>query len=55
MFSNVQRICPRDVALGEDDEILVLGIDEVLGAGEGVLAIQFSGVLNNQLKGLYKW
>ncbi|XP_031388911.1 aminopeptidase M1-like [Punica granatum] len=49
-----KRIRPCDVALGEDDEILVLGFDEVLGVGEGVLAVQFSGVLNSQLKGLYR-
>ncbi|XWS16195.1 hypothetical protein CRYUN_Cryun34aG0064300 [Craigia yunnanensis] len=48
------RFTPCDVVLDGDDEILVLAFDEVLGTGEGVLRIEFSGVLNEHLKGLYK-
>ncbi|EOY27183.1 Aminopeptidase M1, putative [Theobroma cacao] len=49
------RFTPCDVVLDSDDEILVLFFDEVLGTGEGVLRIEFSGALNEHLKGLYKW
>ena len=38
-----------------EDEILVLVFDEVLSVGDGVLEIDFSGALNQHLKGLYKW
>lgn len=38
-----------------DDEILVLVFEEVLEVGYGVLEIEFSGVLNEHLKGLYRW
>ncbi|KAK8645973.1 hypothetical protein V6N13_119777 [Hibiscus sabdariffa] len=45
---------PCDVVLDADNEILVLVFEQVLGTGEGVLSIEFSGALNEQLKGLYK-
>ncbi|KAF3450566.1 hypothetical protein FNV43_RR06655 [Rhamnella rubrinervis] len=45
---------PSDVVLDEDDEILVLVFDEELSVGDGVLGLEFSGVLNEYLKGLYK-
>ncbi|KAB2029134.1 hypothetical protein ES319_D05G142700v1 [Gossypium barbadense] len=48
------RITPCDVVLNGNDEILMLGFEQVLGTGEGVLSIEFSGALNEQLKGLYK-
>ncbi|XVF86850.1 hypothetical protein PTKIN_Ptkin18bG0075200 [Pterospermum kingtungense] len=48
------RFTPADVVLDGDDEILVLVFDEVLGMGEGLLRIEFSGALNGNLKGLYK-
>ncbi|KAK7857032.1 aminopeptidase m1 [Quercus suber] len=34
--------------------ILVLVYDEMLSPGDGVLGIDFSGVLNQQMKGLYR-
>lgn len=46
---------PSDVVLDGDDEILVLVFDEELSVGDGALGIEFSGVLNEYLKGLYKW
>ena len=46
---------PCDVVLDGDDEILVLVFDEMLSPGDGVLGIDFSGALNQQLKGLYRW
>ncbi|KAM4110853.1 hypothetical protein ACJW30_05G023000 [Castanea mollissima] len=53
--SNHQTYKPCDVVvLNGEDEILVLGFDEVLSVGDGVLGIEFSGALNPHLKGLYK-
>ncbi|KAI3425682.1 Aminopeptidase [Psidium guajava] len=49
-----KKIRPCDILLDEEDEILVLAFDGALGCGEGVLTIEFSGMLNAQLKGLYK-
>ncbi|KAL0441377.1 UNVERIFIED_CONTAM: Aminopeptidase M1 [Sesamum radiatum] len=40
---------------GGCDEILVLVFEEALDVGYGALEIEFSGVLNEQLKGLYRW
>ncbi|KAK9022672.1 hypothetical protein V6N11_002919 [Hibiscus sabdariffa] len=56
LFTNSlnHRFIPCDVVLDADDEILVLVFEQVLGTGEGVLHIEFSGALNEQLKGLYK-
>lgn len=39
----------------EEDEILVLVFDEALFDGEGVLVIEFSGILNEHLRGFYRW
>ncbi|KAJ6808349.1 aminopeptidase M1-like [Iris pallida] len=49
-----QELSPSEVVLVEEDEILVLGFDEVLPIGEGVLAIAFAGTLNDQMKGFYR-
>ncbi|GMY34649.1 aminopeptidase M1-like isoform X1, partial [Fagus crenata] len=45
---------PCDVFLDGEDEILVLVFDEVLSVVDGVLGIDFSGALNQHLKGPYK-
>ncbi|KAJ7951558.1 Aminopeptidase [Quillaja saponaria] len=45
---------PCDIVVEGDDEILVLVFDVALNVGEGVLGIEFSGVLNEHLKGFYK-
>ncbi|XP_057455124.1 aminopeptidase M1-like isoform X2 [Lotus japonicus] len=45
---------PCDVLLEGEDEILVLEFDESLSVGEGVLEIEFSGILNEHLCGLYR-
>ncbi|KAF7843543.1 aminopeptidase M1-like isoform X1 [Senna tora] len=45
---------PRDVVVSNDDEIVVLVFDEMLRVGEGVLGIEFSGILNEHLTGFYK-
>ncbi|WCJ39469.1 aminopeptidase M1 [Euphorbia peplus] len=52
-FNNHQYY-PSDVILENDDEILVLVFDDTLAAGEGVLGINFSAMLNEHLRGLYK-
>ncbi|XP_008447628.2 aminopeptidase M1-like [Cucumis melo] len=52
--SNTQIYKPSDVLLDEEDEILVLVFDDMLGVGEGVLEIEFSAPLNSHLKGFYK-
>lgn len=52
---NLQQYRPCDVVLDGDDEFLVLVFDKALGIGGGVLEIEFSAVLNAQLRGLYKW
>ncbi|KAM3699401.1 hypothetical protein ACB098_05G022200 [Castanea mollissima] len=52
--SNFETYQPCDVVLDGDDEILVLVFDEILSPGDGVLGIDFSGALNQQLKGLYR-
>ncbi|GMN36050.1 hypothetical protein TIFTF001_005719 [Ficus carica] len=45
---------PSKVEIFEDDEILVLEFAKSLPIGEGVLAIEFEGILNDKMKGFYK-
>ncbi|OIW17111.1 hypothetical protein TanjilG_26766 [Lupinus angustifolius] len=55
LFTNSHgQYAPCDVVVDDDDEILVMVFDETLSVGEGVLRIEFSGVLNQHLTGLYK-
>ncbi|GAV84937.1 Peptidase_M1 domain-containing protein/DUF3358 domain-containing protein [Cephalotus follicularis] len=49
-----QKYSPCEVVLDGDDEILVLVFEEALSVGQGVLGVEFSGALNEHLKGLYK-
>lgn len=37
--------------MDDDHEILVLVFDETLNVGEGVLVIEFSGILSEHLRG----
>uniref|UniRef100_A0A7N0VBP6 Aminopeptidase n=1 Tax=Kalanchoe fedtschenkoi TaxID=63787 RepID=A0A7N0VBP6_KALFE len=55
-FSNSrkQKCYPVEVVLDKDDEILILEFREELEVGEGVLGIDFSGTLNEHMKGLYR-
>ncbi|KAK4479549.1 hypothetical protein RD792_015066 [Penstemon davidsonii] len=55
-FTNSQNLkyVPSDVLVDSDDEILVLVFEEGLDVGNGVLEIEYSGVLNEHLKGLYR-
>ncbi|XP_042022611.1 aminopeptidase M1-like [Salvia splendens] len=52
--SQKQKYVPSDIVVDSDDEILVLVFEEVLEVGCGLLEIEFSGVLNEHLKGLYR-
>ncbi|KAK0597215.1 hypothetical protein LWI29_023060 [Acer saccharum] len=52
--SGNQQYCPSDVVVDDDDEVVVLVFDETLCVGEGLLGIEFSGKLNEHLKGLYR-
>ncbi|GAB4842590.1 hypothetical protein Ancab_012566 [Ancistrocladus abbreviatus] len=52
--TEVKQFRPSDVVVDGDDEILVLVFDEVLGVGDGVLEINFSGVLNDYMMGFYR-
>ncbi|KAK0595822.1 hypothetical protein LWI29_010334 [Acer saccharum] len=52
--SGNQQYFPSDVVVDDDDEVVVLVFDETLCVGEGLLRIEFSGKLNEHLKGLYR-
>lgn len=41
--------------MDSDDEIRVLLFDEIFDVGNGVLEIGFSGVLDENCRGLYRW
>ncbi|RLM62046.1 aminopeptidase M1-B [Panicum miliaceum] len=45
---------PSEVVQFEEDEILVIGFDRELPAGEGVLTMEFTGTLNDQMRGFYR-
>ncbi|KAK2652923.1 hypothetical protein Ddye_012779 [Dipteronia dyeriana] len=52
--SGNQQYCPSDVIVDDGDEVVVLVFDEPLCVGEGLLGIEFSGKLNEHLKGFYR-
>uniref|UniRef100_A0A2C9UXB4 Alpha-aminoacylpeptide hydrolase n=1 Tax=Manihot esculenta TaxID=3983 RepID=A0A2C9UXB4_MANES len=54
MKSCSPTLTTNDTLLDCDDEIFVLVFPEILGVGEGVLQIKFSGMLNEHLRGFYK-
>ena len=45
---------PCDVVVDGEDEILVLLFEEALSLGEGILSINFSGILDEHMKGFYR-
>lgn len=51
----VQVYTCSDVVVDDADEIALLVFDQPLCVGEGMLAIEFSGELNEKLCGFYKW
>ncbi|KAG8380091.1 hypothetical protein BUALT_Bualt07G0157600 [Buddleja alternifolia] len=52
--SNNKKYVPSNILVESDDEIVVVVFDEVLDVGYGVLEIEYSGVFNEHLKGLYR-
>ncbi|KAI3521385.1 hypothetical protein L1887_10848 [Cichorium endivia] len=52
--SNNHKVVPSEVVVVNDDEILVLVFEAPLIVGDGVLSINFTGVLNEHMKGFYK-
>ncbi|KAL6598509.1 hypothetical protein ACP70R_046208 [Stipagrostis hirtigluma subsp. patula] len=49
-----QDLAPSEVVQFEEDEILVVGFDRELPVGEGVLKMDFTGTLNDQMRGFYR-
>ncbi|GJN16378.1 hypothetical protein PR202_gb03361 [Eleusine coracana subsp. coracana] len=47
-------LAPSEVVQFEEDEILVMGFDRELPIGEGVLKMNFTGTLNDQMRGFYR-
>ncbi|WVZ93105.1 hypothetical protein U9M48_039114 [Paspalum notatum var. saurae] len=52
--AELDDLVPTDVVQFEEDEILVVGFDRDLPLGEGVLAMDFTGTLNDQMRGFYR-
>jgi puromycin-sensitive aminopeptidase len=50
----LQDLVPSEVVQFEEDEILVIGFDRELPAGEGVLTMEFTGTLNDRMRGFYR-
>jgi puromycin-sensitive aminopeptidase len=50
----LQDLAPSEVVQFEEDEILVMGFDRELLVGEGVLKMDFTGTLNDQMRGFYR-
>ncbi|XP_073014330.1 aminopeptidase M1-B-like [Typha latifolia] len=49
-----QEIRPSEIILVEEDEILVLGFLGALPIGEGIVTIEFTGTLNDKMRGFYR-
>ncbi|KAJ3692007.1 hypothetical protein LUZ60_012357 [Juncus effusus] len=49
-----KEIRPVEIITVEQDEILIIRFDESLPQGEGVLSIDFEGILSDKMKGFYK-
>ncbi|CAO2168959.1 unnamed protein product [Urochloa humidicola] len=49
-----QDLVPSEVVHFEEDEILVLRFDRELPIGEGLLTMDFTGTLNDQMRGFYR-
>ncbi|XP_042507016.1 aminopeptidase M1-like isoform X3 [Macadamia integrifolia] len=52
--SHQREFRPSDVTVDNEDEILVLAFADVLPLGEGILGVNFSGILNDHLTGFYR-
>ncbi|KAK1608097.1 hypothetical protein QYE76_031770 [Lolium multiflorum] len=49
-----QDVAPTVVTQFEEDEILVIGFGQELPIGEGVVTMNFTGTLNDQMRGFYR-
>ncbi|EMS55003.1 Puromycin-sensitive aminopeptidase [Triticum urartu] len=49
-----QALAPTEVVFFKDDGVLVLGFAKQLPLGEGVLKMDFNGILNDQMRGFYR-
>uniref|UniRef100_A0A0E0IBI7 Aminopeptidase n=1 Tax=Oryza nivara TaxID=4536 RepID=A0A0E0IBI7_ORYNI len=47
-------LVPSEVVQFEEDEIVVIGFGQDLPIGEGVLKMDFTGTLNDQMRGFYR-
>jgi hypothetical protein len=50
----LQDVAPTVVTQFEEDEILVIGFGQELPIGEGVVTMNFTGTLNDQMRGFYR-
>lgn len=51
---SVQVFKPSRIELIEIDEILVLEFPQEIPVGQGLLTIEFEGILNDRMKGFYR-
>jgi puromycin-sensitive aminopeptidase len=49
-----QALAPTEVVFFKEDGVLVLGFSKPLPFGEGVLKMDFTGTLNDQMRGFYR-
>ncbi|VAI31885.1 unnamed protein product [Triticum turgidum subsp. durum] len=49
-----QALEPTEVVFFKDDGVLVLGFAKELPLGEGLLKMDFNGILNDQMRGFYR-
>uniref|UniRef100_A0A0K8T534 Uncharacterized protein n=1 Tax=Lygus hesperus TaxID=30085 RepID=A0A0K8T534_LYGHE len=54
MLSNGKVLKPSDTTISKADETITLDFGSDLATGEAFLSFEFSGVLNDSLKGLYR-
>ncbi|TVU06229.1 hypothetical protein EJB05_49430, partial [Eragrostis curvula] len=52
--AELSDLAPSEVVQFEEDEILVMGFDRELPVSEGVLKMNFTGTLNDQMRGFYR-
>ncbi|XP_037441407.1 aminopeptidase M1-C-like [Triticum dicoccoides] len=49
-----QALAPTEVVFFKDDGVLVLGFAKQLPLGEGLLKMDFAGILNDEMRGFYR-
>ena len=53
--SSSQEICPIEIIVSKEDETLEILFEKNLSIEKGKLVIHYSGMLNGELKGFYKY